>query len=154
MTFDAFMDRLTQTVDRSSLGRALQMLKAERFQLFADSAGDHLVGIVRGQSDPRRIYSCRLDADGSYGCCTQKLNRCGGLRAGPCKHLLVLVVGLAKGGRVDLDAVGRWVAASRLRRPDLDRDLLSETLLRFKGVEAGEVDWRPAETIPEDFYAL
>ena len=154
MTFDTFMQRLPQIVDRSSLARALQMLRAERFQLFADSAEDHLVGIVRGQSDPRRIYSCRLAADGSYGCCTQKLNRCGGLRAGPCKHLLVLIVGLAKGGRVDLDAVERWVAASRLRRPDLGRDLLSETLLRYKGVEAGEVDWRPTETIPEDFYAL
>ena len=31
---------------------------------------------------------------------------------------------------------------------------MTETLLRFKGAEAGEVDWRPTETIPEDFYAM
>ena len=28
------------------------------------------------------------------------------------------------------------------------------TLLKYKGVQAGEVDWRPIETIPEDFYAM
>jgi hypothetical protein len=31
---------------------------------------------------------------------------------------------------------------------------LSATIVRYKGAEAGEMDWRPTETIPEDFYAM
>jgi hypothetical protein len=31
---------------------------------------------------------------------------------------------------------------------------MSATFLRYKGAEAGEVDWRPTETIPEDYYTL
>jgi hypothetical protein len=34
------------------------------------------------------------------------------------------------------------------------REQVSDTLLRYKGAEAGEIDWRPTETIPEDFYAM
>jgi hypothetical protein len=35
-----------------------------------------------------------------------------------------------------------------------DKDVVTATFLKYKGVEAGEIDWRPTETIPEDFYAL
>jgi hypothetical protein len=31
---------------------------------------------------------------------------------------------------------------------------VTATFLKFKGAEAGEVDWRPTETIPEDFYSM
>jgi hypothetical protein len=31
---------------------------------------------------------------------------------------------------------------------------MSATFIRYKGAEAGEVDWRPTETIPEDYYAF
>ena len=47
-----------------------------------------------------------------------------------------------------------WVDASRSQKPTLDKDAMGETFLRYKGAEAGEVDWRPTETIPEDFYAM
>jgi hypothetical protein len=30
---------------------------------------------------------------------------------------------------------------------------LSDTLLMYRGAEAGEIDWRPTETIPEDYFA-
>jgi len=29
---------------------------------------------------------------------------------------------------------------------------MTTTFLRHKGAEEGEVDWRPIETIPEDYY--
>jgi len=35
----------------------------------------------------------------------------------------------------------------------LDKEAMSAILLRYKGAEAGEIDWRPTETLPEDFYA-
>ena len=54
----------------------------------------------------------------------------------------------------DPATVDAWVDASKAKSPALDKDLMSETFLRFKGAEAGEFDWRPTETIPEDFYAM
>ena len=100
------------------------------------------------------IYSCRLAKDGTFACCTQNLNPCGGLRGKLCKHLLVLVIGLTRGEQLDATTVDEWVEASRISKPDLDKDIMSETLLRYKGAQAGEDDWRSTETVPEDYYAF
>jgi uncharacterized protein YjbI with pentapeptide repeats len=154
LEFPTFMDRLRQTVDGSRLTNALQMLKSERFHLFAEVKPEVLVGIVRSQSSASRLYSCRLAADGAFSCGTQNLRVCGGLYGSICKHLLVLIVGLAKAGTIDLGNLDAWCRASRQHRPTFDKDVMSETFLRYKGAEAGEVDWRPTETLPEDYYAL
>jgi hypothetical protein len=130
------------------------MLQADRFQLFSQVSDDALVGVVKSQTSDQRVYACRLTADGSFGCGTQNLRPCGGLRGSLCKHLLVLIVGLARAEALDLAKVQQWVKASRWKRPVLDADRISETFLKYKGAEAGEVDWRPTETIPEDYYAL
>jgi hypothetical protein len=138
----------------SRLANALTMLRAERFQLFAQVQDDALVGVVRSQSSASRVYSCRLTADGSFSCCTQNLRACGGLRGAVCKHLLVLILGLARAGQVAPEVAERWIHASRKRKPVLDPDVMSATFLRYKGAQAGAIDWRPTETIPEDYYAL
>jgi hypothetical protein len=140
--------------DPSRMSKALDMLKKERFKLFAQVEGDSIIGVVRSQSEAERVYSCRLTSAGSYACCTQNLNACGGLRGALCKHLLVLIVGLARAGQIDPAVVDAWVKASRAQKPELDRDIMTATFLRHKGAEAGEIDWRPTETIPEDYYAL
>jgi hypothetical protein len=154
MDFSRFMHQLEAGTDPGRLANALRMLKAERFQLFSQVEPESLVGIVRSQSSGNRIYSCRLTSEGDFACCTQNLRHCGGLGGRLCKHILVMVVGLARSGRVALADVDRWVKASRSRRPILDHDVMTATFLRYKGAEAGEIDWRPTETIPEDFYAL
>src|SRR5439155_3746425 len=123
--------------DAAKLTKALAMLKAERFRLYAQVASDFLVGVVKSQSDPDLVYSCRLAGDGVYGCCTQNLNVCGGLRGSLCKHLLVLIVGLARGGELDPNLVDQWVLLSQGQKPVLDKDAMSETFLRYKGAEAG-----------------
>jgi hypothetical protein len=154
LDFSAFLDRLRQISDPARLAKALLMLKAERFQLFAEVEPGALVGVVRAQSSPTRVYSCRLASDGRFACCTQNLRICGGLCGAVCKHILVLVVGLTRAGQLEPAAVEEWVRASRRHRPVIDPDVMSPTFLRYKGAEAGEVDWRPTETIPEDYYAL
>jgi len=151
---DKFLKRVEENTDAAKLAKALAMLKADRFKLYAQVTPEFLVGVVKSQSDPELVYSCRLNSDGSYACCTQNLNICGGLRGSLCKHLLVLIVGLSKAGDFDLAEVDSWIAASRAQKPALDKEAMSETFLRYKGAEAGEVDWRPTETIPEDYYAL
>ena len=149
-----FMTLLEALVDKDRLAKALAMLKADRFRLFAQASDEQLVGVVKSQSDAELVYSCRLTKEGEFSCCTQNLNVCGGLRGALCKHLLVLIIGMTNGGELDPTVVNQWITASRFKKPVLNKDAMSETLLRYKGAEAGEVDWRPMETIPEDYYAL
>jgi hypothetical protein len=66
----------------------------------------------------------------------------------------VLIVGLTKAGELEPDKIDDWVMASKGQKPVIDKDAMSETFLKYKGAEAGEVDWRPTETIPEDYYAM
>jgi hypothetical protein len=152
--FEAFMNRLIATTDASRLSKSLAMLKKEHFQLFSQVTDDAMVGVVKSQTDPDLVYSCRLASDGSFSCCTQNLRPCGGLHGKLCKHLLVLIVGLTRAGQLDPVKVETWVRESKTKKPVLDATLMSETFIRYKGAEAGEIDWRPTETIPEDYYAL
>ena len=154
LDFDTFMERLRGTVDQSRLSKSLKMLKADRFELFSEVVDDSFVGVVKSQSDADLVYSCRLTSGGDFACCTQNLNPCGGLRGALCKHLLVLIVGLTKGDQIDAQKAATWADASNACKPELDKDIMSEVLLKYKGAEAGEVDWRPVETIPEDYYAF
>ncbi len=151
-----FIGNLQKTFDAPRIAKATQMLKASRFQLFSQVDGSRVVGVVKSQTDADLVYSCLLQADGSFACCTQNLFTCGGLRGALCKHLLVLVIGLTQAGELEAATVDGWVKKSKSRAPELKPhvDLMSETFLRYKGAEAGQVDWRPTETIPEDYYAL
>jgi uncharacterized protein YjbI with pentapeptide repeats len=152
--FEQFLGSLKEQVDPARLDKALQMLKAERFQLFADIDTNALVGVVKSQGDARLVYSCRLAQDGSFACCTQDLITCGGLKGRVCKHILVLVLGLTRTARIDLGTALGLVTVSNQHRQKIDKDVMSDTFLRYKGAEAGTIDWRPTETIPEDYYAL
>jgi uncharacterized protein YjbI with pentapeptide repeats len=154
LDFTTLLQRLQAATDGAQLSKALAMLKADRFQLFSEVGDDALTGVVKSQTDKDLVYACRLMSGGAYACCTQNLRVCGGLRGGPCKHLLVLVLGLARVGQADRTVIDSWVQSSGGRKPTFDKDLMSEVFLKYKGAEAGEVDWRPTETIPEDYYAL
>jgi uncharacterized protein YjbI with pentapeptide repeats len=152
--FEDFLKRLQAQVDPARLSKALAMLKAERFQFYAQVDADALVGVVKSQRDVNLVYSCRLAADGSFACCTQNMNLCGGPRGAVCKHLLVLIVGLTKAGQLNPAWAEAWARASLYHHPKLDHDEMAEAFLQYKGAEAGEIDWRPTETIPEDYYTL
>jgi hypothetical protein len=148
------IEQLDQATGDGRMAKVTSMLRADRFQLFSEIDDDHVTGVVKSQTDPSLFYACQLDASGRYMCCTQNLNVCGGLRGKPCKHLLVLVVGLVQAGQADADVVSKWTKAAAGKKPALDKDAMSATFVKYKGAEAGEIDWRPTETIPEDFYAL
>ena len=152
--FESFMKAIVVRTDADKVLKASKMLKASRFQLFNQIAADHLLGVVKSQTDPDLVYACRIDQDGHYACCTQNLNICGGLRGSVCKHLLVLIIGLVHAGELDAATIDGWVAKTHGVKPAIDREVMSEIFIRYKGAEAGEVDWRPTETVPEDYYAL
>lgn len=145
---------LNKIIADSRMDKVKAMLRADRFQLFSEVNDDRVTGVVKSQNDGSLFYACSIDAKGRYMCCTQNLNVCGGLRGKPCKHLLVLMVGLAQGNQLDPTAALNWARATRGKKAVLDKDSMSATFIRYKGAEAGEVDWRPTETIPEDYYAF
>ena len=150
----AFIAKLTANTDSSRMSKVTKMLRADRFELFSDVSSDSVTGVVKSQTDRSLLYACRLSSSGSFFCCTQNLNHCGGLRGALCKHILVLVIGLAQSGQLDPGLAHLWSAASRKHKPALNSDAATATFVRYKGAEAGELDWRPTETIPEDYYAL
>jgi hypothetical protein len=152
--FEWFISRLEKEFDEKRMEKALKMLKAESFQLFAEVSSGSLVGVVKSQTSADLFYSCYLKEGGTFSCCSQHLAPCGGLRGSLCKHLLVLLIGMTKAGELDPGTSCEWVLASRVRNPSMDKELMTSTLLRYKGFEAGEVDWRPTETMPEDYYAF
>ena len=154
LDFDTFMERLTEITDASRLKKSLKMLKADSFELFSEVEDDRVAGVVKSQSDAKLVYSCTLQQSGEFSCCTQNLNPCGGLRGSLCKHILVLLVGLAKGGELDPTKVDQWINASKLKSPELDKDRMGEVLLKYKGAEAGEIDWRPTETVPRRLHGV
>jgi hypothetical protein len=150
----AFMERLGQRVDPARFDKAMSMLKADRFQLYAKVLPTELIGVVKSQIDAELVYSCRLTSIGDYSCCTQKLNACGGLNGNLCKHLLVLIMGLAEAEEMGIETIEEWMFEAKFKQPSFEKDekdRLGSTLLDYKAAEAGEVDWRPTETTPEDF---
>jgi hypothetical protein len=109
---------------------------------------------VRSQSMANVVYSCALDARGNYNCCDSGLAGCMGLQGAPCKHVLLLTIGLVHGRQLDAVSAMSWLKATKGKKPELDDLLLGETLVRYKAAQHGEIDWRPTETLPEDYYAL
>ena len=154
LDFPSFLNQLYGHVDQGKLGRALDMLRSDRFKLFSHLEAQHLVGVVRSQSGSGSVYASWLTPEGRYGCSEPSLTDCMGLQGAVCKHLLVLVVGLVRTGQLPPEQALGWIRAARGKRPGKDTTLCAETFVQYKGAEAGQLDWRPTETIPEDFYAL
>lgn len=157
--WDTFLEEAKSVTDGAKLSKALAMLRGERFQLYADVQPEFVCGVVRSQSSASRVYACRLAQDGRYSCCTQNLIQCVVSRGSPCKHLLVLVVGLVKAGQLAPATAIDWLHKARRMGATADgykpdKDVVTATFLKYKGMEAGEIDWRPTDTVPEDFYAM
>lgn len=154
LDFASFLNHMYATVDEAKVGRALAMLREDRHQLFSSLDDDRLVGVVRSQSGSDTVYASFLKPSGDYGCARSDLHTCMGLQGSPCKHLLVLVLGLTRAGGVPAETTLAWMRAARGKRPRTDDALCTETFVRYGGAQAGEIDWRPTETLPEDFYAV
>jgi len=166
--FRSFIKHLYDTVDNKRLKQALTMLKKERFQLFCEVADNQVAGVVKSQWDKGYVHACRLTADGQYACCTQNLKPCSGLQDKVqressrvfshadriCKHILVLVMGLTKAERLTPADAASWIISSTFETPLLDMNEMSEVFLKYMAAEASEIDWRPTETIPEDYYSF
>lgn len=154
---NGLLTRLHEMIDAKRMKRTLDMLQQEKQQLFSEVEPTMVRGIVRSQKEPDLYYSCVLTDDGTYSCCTPDVAKCMGLSNEPCKHLLTLVIGLARSGQLDPTIADRWLVAAQGKNPRWGKKVqnyLCDSLIKYKGVVAGEIDWRPTETIPEDYYSM
>lgn len=113
-----YIDNLSDSgVDVGRIANAKKMLSREDFALYSQMTGDTLFGVVRSQSNPNLIYACHIRADGSFGCHTQKLNPCGGLRGKLCKHIIVLLGFMAETQPEVRGTLMAWVHRSLNQAP-------------------------------------
>lgn len=150
--YDEFIEEVRCNFECERIDKALKMLKKERFQLYSHITPQQIVGVVRSQTDTELVYACMLNESGNFSCCTQNLKPCGGLKGALCKHLLVLVIGLTRSEQLEANKAANWVLQSKFHQPKMQKEMLSDVFLQYKGALVGELDWRPTETVPEDYY--
>ena len=156
-TFDEMMEHVKEHFDASRLSKVLKMLKKERFELFSEIQDNAIGGVVKSQSNADLVYSCSLSSTGHYSCGTQNLKQCGGLQGALCKHILVLTIGLARAGKIDFNSATKWILTSIKEEQDPIKEkkkAMTEIFLKYEAATAGEIDWRPTETVPEDYYTF
>jgi hypothetical protein len=152
--FQGLIIKLTNVAVGTRLQNALKMLQAEQLHLYSDIEEDRISGIALSQSGGG-VYSCTLNSAGSYGCCDDNQGACMSAQGHTvCKHLLVLVLGLVKSGEFDAPTALEWLKRTQAKRPlQAESSTLAKTIVRYKGMQQGDLDWRPTETMPEDFMA-
>lgn len=148
----AHLRNVGNVVDPKKVDRAISMLKKEAFELYTDVTADQVAGIVKSQTHSQGYYAPWITQQGQYACYDARMGVCMGQQGGVCKHVLVLLLGLARKGDIGLQQALDWLIQAKSKKPSSDENASATMLLRYKGVEAGEVDWRPTETVPEDFY--
>ena len=150
-----FIKKLTASTDPSRMSKVTKMLRAERFQLFSSVTDEHVTGVVKSQTDSDLVYACRLDKDGRVLLLHAEPQP---LRRAARRAVQAPARARDRARRNRASSIRRsrmrGRRASRKKKPALDKDAATATFVRYKGAEAGEVDWRPTETIPEDYYAL
>ncbi|MCL4819297.1 MAG: hypothetical protein KJ067_09150 [Vicinamibacteria bacterium] len=146
---------LRSLTDPKKVERGVQMLKQQSFHLYSEATPRSVGGIVKSQTLEDAFYACWIGDAGRFGCFDAGLQPCMGQGGGQiCKHLVVLMLGLAAAGQLDPRHAFEWARIAADQWP-LDKSPEgAELLLRYRAAQAGEVDWRPTETLPEDYYAL
>jgi len=145
--------RLRNVINANKITRAIEMLQEESYNLYTDVTDNEIAGVVQSQTG-YGYYAPWINKKGEYSCHDEGVASCMGLQGDICKHVLVLLFGLVQKGEIDPETVLQWASTARPKSPSQDEDKSALMLLRYKGVETGELDWRPTETMPEDFYNL
>ncbi len=152
--FRTFAVGLRRLFNERKVDRALEMLRKQALELYTEVQCDSVGGIVKSQSCRDTHYVCWVNDKGQFACSEDGEHDCMGLQGSMCKHILTLIIGLARTGDLEPELAETLVQSAARKRPVEMGRRGAELLLRFKGAQAGEVDWRPTETVPEDYYAL
>lgn len=146
--------QLRTLADPKKVDRSIQMLKRESFQLYTEATDTSIGGVVKSQTQEDEYYACWIEDGGGYACFDRHVGKCWGQSGGLCKHVMVLLIGLAAQGEIAPRRAYTWALAASSKPPVEDKQRSAELILRYRGARAGEIDWRPTETVPEDYYTL
>jgi uncharacterized protein YjbI with pentapeptide repeats len=155
-SFEEWLAFLQGRFEGKNISNALKMLKKNRYRLFAVVESTSFRGVIKSQKDPNTVYGCSLAESGEWICGTEDLMLCDSAKTNEvCKHILVLAIGLAHARNMDLAVIARWLFAGKKPNKRGDGSALAEVFLYYKASTANDlIDWRPTETIPEDYYAF
>ncbi|TFG30172.1 MAG: hypothetical protein EU532_01670 [Promethearchaeota archaeon] len=135
--------------------KAISMFRKERNLLYIDKTEGAFKAVIKSQSQPHKYeYACTLRSDGSYFCSSQNLYRCGGLRGGVCKHIILSLIAIIKQGNSTSKELIGWLKNSLNKKAILDKPEATAIFLKYKNALEGKIEWRPVEIYPEDFMAF
>jgi len=154
-----FTHKIITTFHDSYIGpkvqKAISMFKKQRNLLYIDKTNNGFKAVIKSQSQPKKYeYACTLRRDGSYFCSSQNLYRCGGLRGGICKHIILSLIATFKQGNASSQELVDWVRKSLSYKAKLDKSEATAIFLKYKNALEGKIEWRPVEIFPEDLMAL
>jgi len=154
-----FVDDVLKNFNDSYIGpkveKAIAMFRKERNLLFIDKSDEGFKAVIKSQSHPGVYeYACSLKSDGSYFCSSQNLYRCGGLRGGICKHIILSLIATIKQCNASNKELIDWVKKSLNQKADLNKSEATSIFLKYKNALEGKIEWRPVEIYPEDFMAF
>lgn len=154
-SFEDFVALIKGRFETKCMNDAIKMLKKDRYQLFSHIEKTYLLGVIKSEKDPDVVYGCMLAESGEFVCGFEDLSLCDGSKHNEiCKHILVLALGLARAKKLDLGTTARWIFAGKNPRKRGGKDPLAEVFLNYTLSDRSEIDWRPTETMPEDYYAF
>jgi len=120
--------------------------------LWAEADADRAHAVVPAAVGATTFLACRITSAGRFQCATPDLTPCPDAADGVCRHVVCLVLSLVQRERLSAEDAARWLQRSLAHDVGLDRDALGEIFARY--AETIQADYRPNETLPEDYYAL
>lgn len=120
--------------------------------LWAEVDADRAHAVVPAAVGATTFHACRITRAGRFQCATPDLAPCPDAADGVCRHVVCLVLSLVQREHLSAEDAARWLQRSLAHDAGLDRDALGEVFARY--AETIQADYRPNETLPEDYYAL
>ena len=143
------------SLDKTKIKKAIQMFKNSSHTMYIEKLENGISGIVKSQSGKDLEYASFLWNSGDFCCGTQNVHRCGGLRGGICKHIILVLIAAVKNGDISEDEAILWLEKSLSKSCNFGAHHLELQALFIKYQTMlnsnGEVDWKPVELSSEDY---
>jgi uncharacterized protein YjbI with pentapeptide repeats len=150
--FNALVTTLTGLFGFARWRDLTSLFNAGLVPLWSEGNPDGMRGVVPEAAKSTAFRACHLTSSGGHQCGTQNFALCDEGRTGVCKHLMVLLLDLARRERIPLGNAVAWARLSLAHDGALDRTALAAIFAAY--AESTQSDYRPNETLPEDYYAL
>ena len=138
-----FVDDVLRTFRDFYIGpkvsKAIAMFRKERNLLYIDKMDNSFKAVIKSQPDVYE-YACTLKSDGSYFCSSQNLYRCGGLRGGVCKHIILSLIATIKQGNATSNELITWLKNSLNKTAVLNKAEATEIFLKYKNALEGKIE--------------